>query len=46
MPDTFAYYVAAYVVAGLLYAGYIASLVIRARRISPRAENRQPTTGS
>jgi hypothetical protein len=31
MPDTFAYYVAAYVAAGLLYGGYVASLVVRAR---------------
>ncbi len=45
MPDTFAYYVAAYVVAGLLYGGYVASLVIRSRRISPRTENREPRTG-
>ena len=35
MPDTFGYYVAAYVVAGVLYAGYVASLVVRARRLPP-----------
>src|SRR5688500_192938 len=32
MPDTASYYYAAYIAAGLLYAGYVASLVWRARR--------------
>lgn len=32
MPDTFGYYVAAYVVAGILYAAYVASLWWRARK--------------
>jgi hypothetical protein len=41
MPDTFSYYVAAYVVAFLLCAGYVGSLVMRARRV-PRAEGREP----
>ena len=47
MPDTFSYYVAAYVVAGVLYGGYILSLVLRARRLSrlPRAESREPRAG-
>jgi hypothetical protein len=42
MPDTFAYYVAGYIVAGAVYAGYVVSLVLRARRIPPRAEDREP----
>ena len=33
MPDTVAYYRVAYVVAGVLYAGYVASLWWRARRM-------------
>jgi hypothetical protein len=33
MPDTYAYYVAAYVVAAVLYATYILSLWWRARRL-------------
>lgn len=33
MPDTAAYYVAAYVAAGLLYAGYVLSLWWRAKRL-------------
>jgi hypothetical protein len=32
MPDTASYYYAAYVAAGVLYAGYVASLWWRARR--------------
>ena len=32
-PNTFAYYHAAYVVAGVLYAGYVVSLWWRARRL-------------
>jgi len=42
MPDTFAYYVAAYVVTGILFAGYVASLAWRARKIVPRAGDREP----
>ncbi len=45
MPDTFAYYVAAYVVAGVLLGGYVASLAVRARRVSPGTDDRQPMTG-
>lgn len=33
MPDTAAYYYAAYIVGGALYAGYILSLWWRARRL-------------
>lgn len=33
MPDTAAYYYAAYVVAGLLLAGYVTSLWWRARKL-------------
>ena len=44
MADTFSYYVAAYVVAGLVYAGYVASLVVRARRVSPKTDDRRLTT--
>jgi hypothetical protein len=43
MPDTFAYYVAGYVVAGAVYAGYVLSLVVRARRL-PSTVDRQPGT--
>ena len=35
MPDTAAYYRAAYVVAALLYGGYVLSLWWRARRSRP-----------
>lgn len=43
MPDTFAYYVAAYVAAGLLYAGYVATLVLRAR--AARRQGSPPGAG-
>lgn len=33
MPETGSYYIAAYLAAGVLYAGYVASLVWRARRL-------------
>ena len=46
MPDTFGYYVAAYVAAGVLYAGYVASLIVRRRKPSPGAGSREPGTGS
>ena len=36
MPDTSAYYRAAYTAAGVLYAGYLLSLWIRARRVRER----------
>ena len=45
MPDTFRFYVAAYVVAGLVYAGYVLSLILRARRL-PRADSREPSAGA
>ena len=32
MPDTFTFYVAGYIAAGVLYAGYVVSLVTRARK--------------
>lgn len=32
MPDTFSYFVAAYVIAGVLYGGYLVSLWRRSRR--------------
>jgi len=32
-PDTAAYYHAAYIIAGVVYAGYVASLWWRARRV-------------
>lgn len=32
MPDTYSYFVAAYVVAGVLYVGYVAMLWWRSRR--------------
>ena len=41
MPDTFSYYVAAYVVAGALYVGYILSLVFRSRSHATSA-SREP----
>jgi hypothetical protein len=44
MPDTFGYYVAAYVVAGILYAGYVVSLVVRSRRVFPKSNVRRPTS--
>ena len=31
MPDTYAYFVAAYAIAGVLYVGYLASLFVRGR---------------
>lgn len=46
MPDTFTYYVAAYVATGLLYSGYVASLIIRARSIEPSAESHEPRAES
>ncbi|HEX6051027.1 MAG TPA: hypothetical protein VFZ21_17225 [Gemmatimonadaceae bacterium] len=36
MPDNAAYYYAAYIAAGLIYGGYILSLVIRTRRARAR----------
>lgn len=45
MPDTFSYYVGAYVVAGLLYAAYVASLIVRSRSTGPRVEGREPGAG-
>jgi len=36
MPDTSAYYRAAYTAAAVLYAGYVLSLWIRARRVRER----------
>lgn len=33
MPDTSFYYYTAYVIAGVLYGGYVASLWWRARRV-------------
>ena len=33
MPDTSAYYYAAYAVVAILYAGYAASIWVRARRL-------------
>lgn len=44
MPDTFAFYVAGYVVAGLLYAGYVASLVARARKARGDADRQRTAT--
>ena len=38
MPDNAIYYHAAYIVAGVVYAGYIVSLVIRWRRVRRRQE--------
>ena len=32
MPDNAAYYQAAYIVAAVLYGGYVVSLIIRARK--------------
>jgi hypothetical protein len=46
MADTFAYYVAAYVVTGALLAGYVVSLAVRARRIAPGANRREPPAGA
>ena len=40
MPDNAIYYQVAYAVAGVVYAGYIVSLVVRARRIRRRQEMR------
>lgn len=31
MPDSFSYFIAGYVVAGVLYAGYLVSLWLRGR---------------
>lgn len=36
MPETGAYYVAAYVAVALLYGGYAVSLWVRARRVRQR----------
>lgn len=44
MPDTFN--VMAYVAAGVLCAGYAASLLVRHRKLSPRAKNQEPRTES
>jgi hypothetical protein len=38
MPDNAIYYQAAYVVAGVVYAAYVVSLVVRARRVRRRQE--------
>ena len=40
MPDNSAYYYAAYLAAGLIYGGYIVSLVIRTRRARERQRRR------
>lgn len=36
MADTAAYYDAAYIVAGVLYAAYTASVIVRRRRVRAR----------
>lgn len=46
MPDTFAYYVAAYVAAFLVYAGYAVTLLVRARQVRRAREGGSPTDGS
>ncbi|MDF2776298.1 MAG: hypothetical protein K0S86_5800 [Geminicoccaceae bacterium] len=40
MPDNSAYYYAAYIAAGVIYGGYIVSLVIRTRRARERQRRR------
>ena len=49
MPDNGGYFVAAYVVAGVVYGGYLWSLVSRGRRIRARmardAGGRKPEAG-
>ena len=40
MPDNAIYYHAAYIAAGVVYGGYIISLLIRGRRARDRARRR------
>lgn len=42
MPDNAVYYYAAYIAAALIYAGYAASVVLRARRVRERLGDRGP----
>jgi hypothetical protein len=39
MANTFSYYVAAYVVAGIILGGYVVSLAVRARRLPPAGQS-------
>jgi hypothetical protein len=41
MPDNAIYYHAAYIAAGVVYGGYVISLVIRRRRARSRARRRE-----
>jgi hypothetical protein len=42
MPNTFTFYVTAYIAVGILYAAYVGSLIVRARRRVPGVERRVP----
>ena len=46
MPDNAGYFQAAYVVAAVLYGGYVLSLALRARRLSRQAGNGKWETGN
>jgi hypothetical protein len=41
MPENSAYYYAAYIAAGIIYGGYILSLVVRTRRARARQRHRE-----
>ena len=38
MPDNAVYYHAAYIVAGVIYGGYVISLIVRGKRARERAQ--------